>query len=420
MHRVLAVLVLGLLLAGCSKRERLNPFDPGNPFTGGRPSGFVALAGNQQMRLRWDGASTPDLLGYQIFRRVDGDSAFIPLTTLLPARTTSIGDFGLANGLKHYYRLYYVFESGNGVLPAEDFGTPGPMRPWISDGGRGSLVRVTADGRRVAFEDAAYSAPAGVAVDITGGRVWITDPGAAEVVVYDPSTTNRATIGPPLVSPSAVAVDPGDLSGWVCDPGLNQVLHFTPAGNPAVPSQLFSIDNPIDVAVDPTDRSVWVCERGADHLRHYAYDGSPIGAATVIAPSRVAVDSTTREAWVTSFTRAVVVRVSGGTTFPTPRDTVSGFQGPIGIAVDFRRGRIWVADALAGQVVALRRDGSVEFRVSGLSEVRSIAVDVQSGEAWCTVPGIGQVARLSPTGALIDAAGGLSRPDGIGLGVYAP
>jgi len=417
MRRLLSVLAALLLLAGCGKRERLNPFDPANPVTGGRPAGFVALAGNGLARLRWDATSTPELLGYQLQRRAATESTYRVIAALLPTSTTSIGDFGLLNGVDHHYRLYFVFLSGTSGPPAEDVATPGPLRPWVADGGLGSLVRLTADGRHVAFEQTGFPGPSGVAVDMAGGLVWLTDPFAHIVTIYDPSTGNQIVIGSSLVSPGAVAIDPADRTAWVCDAGINQVLHFTPSGGPAIPAQLTSIDDPLDVAVDPTDRSVWVCERGADHVRHYSATGVLSATATVTAPSRVAVDSLTHEAWVTSFDGRNVVRLSPAA---VPLNTVGGFSGPIGIAVDARRGRIWVADALGDRLVALRRDGSVEFRVAGLSEVRAIALDLASGEAWCTTPGSGRVARVSAAGVVLQNAGGLGAPDGIAMGVGAP
>ena len=70
MRRLLPILASAtLLLAGCSRRERANPFDPLNPSTSGRPSGFVALAGDREVRLRWQAVQGNSLSGYQIFRR---------------------------------------------------------------------------------------------------------------------------------------------------------------------------------------------------------------------------------------------------------------------------------------------------------------------------------------------------------------
>lgn len=407
-----AVLALALgLLAGCSSRERTNPFDPANPRTHGAPVGFAAVAGDHLVALGWEPAAGAGLSGFQLFRRDEGDSLFRPLGPVLPGDTPGYLDFPLTDGRRYDYRLYFVFSRGLGPRPAEDSATPGPLVPWVVEQGNGALDRLSADGRHVAFTRSGFVGPVDVQVDPITGRVWVSDPGFGRVTVYDPGLGLAVAITG-LLTPSAIAVDPADHTAWVCDEGLNAVYHFTPRGAPAVPAALAPLATPIGVALDPLDGSVWVCERGQNRVRHFSAGGTPLSSTAVDAPSRVAVDSTTREPWVTSFDRAQVLRLA-----PTgaPRDTVGSFLGPIGVAVDPRRGRVWVADARANGIVALGRDGSVQFRVGALIAARAIAIDRASGEAWVACTGEGTVVRVSPAGAVVERAGGLNQPYGIAL-----
>src|SRR6185436_17250702 len=123
------------------------------------------------------------------------------------------------------------------------------------------------------------------------------------------------------------------------------------------------------------------------------------------------VDSFSSDGWVTSLEGGQLVHIS------TAGDIVNTvpLSGPIGVAVDPRRDRIWVADARAGQVVAVRRGGAIEFRVGGLVETRDVAVDLATGDAWVTAPGIRAVLRISATGAILERLGGFSDPYGIAL-----
>jgi DNA-binding beta-propeller fold protein YncE len=412
-HRlfILSLAACACALGGCGERQRLNPFDPGNPVTGGRPPGFAALAGNSVVTLQWDRTYASGLLGYELFRRVAGETTFKAISGLIPATVTTSGDFGLQNGLDHEYQLYYVFENGKGGQPAEDVATPGPLEPRVADNGAGATVLITADGRHVRSQDASYTGPTDVAVDPPRGQVWVADTDGGNVVLYIPSLFQHSTL--PAGSPQALALDPVDGSAWVCDGQFNAVLHFLNDGTPASPYMLSSISNPLDDATDPADRSLWVCERGADRVRRFTATGAPAGLVYVVAPSRVAVDSVTHAAWVTSFTTAQVTLVRNT---PAVQDSFGGFSGPIGIAVDARRGRIWVADAVANQVVALQRTGAVEFRTALAGEPREIAVDLTTGNAWITLLTAGQVAVVSPAGTVIRRASGLKRPYGIALG----
>jgi DNA-binding beta-propeller fold protein YncE len=406
----LALALLALLLVGCSSREHLNPFDPDNPETHGRPSGFVALAGSAVITLQWQHATAAGLLGYRVERRIEGDSTWTVIGEL-PASATGFGDFGVRNGVDHHYRLYFVFSAGTALLPAEDTATPGPLRPWTADLDAGLLLRLTPDARHAAFSVADFDGPTQVAVDPVSGIVWTCDTIGQRVVLLVPGLPAPRVIGP-IPDPIAVAVDPADATGWICDASNDRVIHVDSNGIPASPQIVSPVRDPVAIAVDPRDRTVWVCENEGNELRRFDRDGAPMWGADMPRPSRVAIDSTTGGAWVTSFNAGQVrVVTSQGVVV----DTIGGFRGPIGIAVDWYRGRIWVAEAAADRVVALHRNGSEEFRVGGLGEPREIAVDLRTGDAWVTTPADGAIARIAANGTVIRKVVGLQFPYGISL-----
>jgi len=401
-----ALLTVLVVVAGCSGRDRANPFDPANPTTLGRPVGFEALAGNSTITLRWQGYEGTGLQGYRLERRVGGAGSYQVLVPLLAPETVGYSDFGLQNGLRHEYRLFYVFRAGPSATFASDFGTPGSLRPWVTDIGIAQLLQLTADGRHVLRRDLLFDSPVGVAVDPAQGVVWVSDSFDAELVRINPANGSRLTITG-LSLPGAVAVDQLRHTAWVCDERLGAVLQFQLDGSPGAPSAVGPVDLPLSVAVDPVDGTVWVCDRNAAALRQFTPGGTQRFRRPLPRPSRVAVDSLTRDAWVTSFDTGTVMRVRfDGTVL----DTVGGFQGPIGIAVDARRGRVWIADARAGAIVELQRDGSVERRMAGFSEVHEIAVDLETGNAWATVPGGRRVVVVEPSGAVIAQVTGLAQP----------
>jgi len=410
MRRVAALLAVALL-AGCSAREHANPFDPRNPITGGRPAGFIALAGAGLAELRWNPPAVAGDFEYQLFRRVEGETEFSSLGSRLTGSTTRYLDFGLTDGRLHEYRLYFVFGGERGGLPAEDACTPGPLRPWFADLSRRSLIETTPDGRHVLLEAGGFNGPAYVAVDPTRGWVWLSDTYDGTVVIFDPVLARIRTSITSLTEPVAITVDPLDQTAWVCDQGRNAVYHFLPTGDAAAPAQLPAITKPIGVACDPAGDAIWVCARGADEVRRYSRTGTRLGITPLFAPSRVAVDSLTGDAWVTSLEGGRVVRFSSD---GIARDTVP-LPGPVGVAVDHRRGRIWVADPVAGEIIALRRSGVVEFRVGALTEAVDVAVDLATGDAWATVLGQSAIVRISPTGSLLRRLGGLGQPYGIAL-----
>ncbi len=414
MRRLAALLIPALLLGtGCTSRPHSNPFDPANPQTGGRPAGFVALAEERAVLLSWQAASSPQLVGYQAFRLAPGDTAYVAITDVLPPQRTSVQDLGLLDGVQYRYRLFFVFDRGLGGLPAEDVATPGPLVPWVADFDGGTLVRLSADGRHVAqsLQIGSLSEPVAVDVNPSDGTLWAVSPSGG-VVVYQTATGDQTIVGPQVAEPVSVVVDRAHGSAWVGDGSNDVVVHLLPTGQPAFPPDLSGLQFPGSLALDATSGSLWVVEQDGDDVRRYDALGALAATAPVSAPTSVAVDSLTHEAWVTSFDNGRVVRVSAS---GVPLDTVTACRGPLGVTVDVRRRRIWVADALDNRVVALAPDGSVQFTVPNLPEARAIAVDDSTGEAWVTLTAAGAVARLSPGGQVITQVGGLTGPWGIAL-----
>jgi DNA-binding beta-propeller fold protein YncE len=410
MRGFLLLLTLALL-AGCTTRDRANPFDPENP-SGGRPAGFVAIAGAQSVALHWDAVGgVSDLQGYRVFRRIQGQADYIVVSGLLGPAANGFSDFGLVNGLRHEYRLYFVFSDGLGNEPAEDYATPNPTRPYVVELGGGALVRLSADGRRIASRTPGLSGPSHVAVDPDSGLVWTSDTFGGLVRILEPSLGTSLFVNA-VESPLALAVNPVDHSAWICDDGADRVWHVGPDGAPASPADIDLLSDPIGVALDPVNFHLWICERSGNRVRRILSDGTPDWAVTIQAPSRVAVDSTSRHGWVTSFVNGHVVRVSNT---GVPVDTITSVDGPIGIAIDARRDRVWVADAAGSRLVAYRRAGTEAFRINGLPGVRDVTVELRSGDAWAVCPGSGEVVRVSFDGTVLARVGGLVDPYGIAV-----
>jgi NHL repeat len=409
MRPVAALLALGILLGGCSERERANPFDPLNPNTGGRPAGFKAIAGSAYVQLRWQAPVGVDLTGYHLQRRAQGDSVYRVLVNHISASQTTFLDTNVQNDLRYDYKMSFIIDEQISPIVAEDYATPGRLRPWATDGGTSEALLLSADGRHVVLAERGFDSPGAIAVDPFDGRVWVTDSFAGEVVLLLFGT--RAILGG-FRKPIAVGLDPRDASAWVCDEFQGEVRHFTRDGLPDTPPLIGPFGLPIAVAVDGTDGSVWVCDNGARQVQ--VFDESGVRRRTVDTPrpSRISIHPVTRDAWITSFEQGVIMRLSAdGLDF----DQFGGFRGPIGIAVDGTRNRVWVAEAVAGRLLALRMDGTIELALNGYPEAREVAVDPNTGNAWVVVPRARRIAVVNPDGHEVGAVEGLTTPVGIAI-----
>ena len=408
MRRLLAVLIL-FALAGCSRRERANPLDPLNPQTGGIPTGFNAVADFSIVRLFWD--ARPDLAidGFQLERLAPGDSVYRPIATMLPRTVARTTDTGVTNGSRFQYRLRYVIGGRPANRFAADFATPGAARVWVSDYGWPGLLRISPDGRDVAevAQGAEIGAPAALAFDPLSRHVWYTRVDNGQAGIFDPNLIASQTFNG-FTSATEIALDPANESGWITDFAGGMVRHLFPTGAAATPGSLQLLDGPTGLAVDPADRSVWVCEKTGNRVRHYDVNGSALATANVNAPSRVAVDSLSHVAWVTSLNSGRITRLA-----PDGRvlDSLTVASGPIGITLDRDHDRAWIADAIGNRVVVVTMSTRTTlFIVTGLQEPRDIAIDRASGEAWIVARAEGAVLRLSPTGQVLERLKGLVTP----------
>ena len=374
MRALVAVLVAASALAlnGCAPRERANPFDPANQVTAGRPAGFVALAGDQQVNLNWQALPYAGLVGYQVFRRTALDSGYRAISNVLAPGASQFIDRGLLNGLEHSYRLYYVFGAGPTGDPAEDAAVPGHARPWMADAGTGVLARLTPDGRHVAESRGGMVAAVAVGVDSLTGRVWCSDAGGDQVQVLDP--WSEATVSIPIRgTPGEIAVVPGDSSVWVCNETGGEVVHLDTQGRRL--DTVAHLATPIGVAVAPLDHSLWICERDGNQVLHLDIELGTLSTTPLPKPSRVAVDSRDGSVWVSSFSSQQVWMLHPD---GSVAHTVGGFTGPVGIALDERRDRVWVADPAGNRVFQLRLDGTVELTLPSMP--------ARAPSRWTTTP----------------------------------
>jgi len=412
MRRLLPLLALLALLApGCTRRERTNPLDPGNPQTGGRPEGFDAVAGYSNVALRWTPRGDLAIDGFQLFRRTPTDSAFVPLGGLQPATSGNFLDAGILNGRDYRYRLHYVIGGQLSSNPAEDIATPGPQRPWVCDPGNNELVRLSADGRDIVTRHRIGITPYSIAISPIEGLLWVSDPFSGRVLRLEPVFLDGIEITN-LARPFQIALDNGNATAWITDLS-GSVGHFFTSGQPAQPGRIDLLQSPGGIAVNPNTRELYLCETGGSRVRRYASDGTPLSSGSVPEPSRVAVDIVSRFVWVTSLPTGRVYRLNEAAQV---LDSLSIFSGPIGIAVDSRRRRVWVADAVGNQVIVLDALTRAEvFRVTGLGEPRDIDIDLATGDAYVVARSERAVVHLSATGAIVARRTGFSDPYEVGL-----
>jgi streptogramin lyase len=411
---LLAALLAGLSIAGCSGRERTNPLDPANPETHGRPEAFVALAGERSVTLQWAPLSSPALAGYALRRRGPLDSDFVSVGGTLPPDRTSYLDAGLTDDSTYAYRLSFVLASGFTSPPAEAEARPGPAVPWVADAGADLIVRLTPDDRRRVLELPGLDNPADVAVERVRGRVWASSRTLGYVAVWEADGT---LVGYDFIfqAPGALAPLPGTNSGWVVEERAGALSLWTPGSG--VSAQALGLDLPSDVALESRSGSAWVVDRSARRLLRISPSGVALGAVDLPGrPWRVAADPSSGDVWV-SYPEDGAVERRDSTGALLARAT--GLPGAFTLAPDPARGRVWVTLADANALVALSLSAQVVLRIGDLEAPRGLALDPRTGEVWVTTLGLrdgdGSVWLVSPSGQVLMRQTGFTRPFALAL-----
>jgi hypothetical protein len=76
------------------------------------PVGVTAIGGPGYIALSWEGARESDLAGYRVWRRLAGETDFLPLARL-PQTESSFSDSKVEKGKKYEYAITALDQSGN-------------------------------------------------------------------------------------------------------------------------------------------------------------------------------------------------------------------------------------------------------------------------------------------------------------------
>jgi hypothetical protein len=376
-----------LILTGCDGREHLNPLDPLNDETGGRPDWLRAVADDRAVDLSWESAPPVGLVAYELYRAGPGQS-FFRIARLESPFSTSFRDTGLANGVAVSYRLDLSLEGGRFVpLPAKT-ATPGAVVPWVLETASFGLVKCTPDARHVRLRSGSDGLLFDAATVRSGSEVWAADFYAGQAVHFDAQGDRLGDFSVEI--PFRIAADPVRSIIWVgswmlgVTPALiafdeegNRLAHYDFAGELR------------DVAVDTTSGACFVAGGTGRTLVRAARGETLVVHETADSLMMVAVDPG-RRVWVGApFSGRVIAFDPLTLTELVATDAVASPQAMTATP----DGRLWVVDG-AERLVCLDADANVVCSLGGRGSATSIGWDPEAEAIWLAQPGLNRVLRL--------------------------
>jgi hypothetical protein len=360
------------LLNSCSDRDRINPLDPKNPKTWGRPTGFKVISIQDTVFLNWDSIELRDLVAYKIYRKKQSEQG-LSVYKLVDPELNSFKDLDVEFGIDYTYQLSVLGSSYESARSDSLAIVPGPTFNWAADNATNQLIKLTHDARYPILRTSSFFTIVDLEPNPVSGEIWVLErlnrfTGNAIRVSKDGQVL-RPLI--PFIGPVDAALHINSSSLWVADFEDGRVAKLDSIGNRLL--TITSFTRPTAVDVDQRTGACWVIDAITQRIAKINSDGAHIYEATFqfIAPQSVAVNSTDGSVWVADSTR--VVKLSENGDFELTLNAPFNFASKLD--VNEITGDVWVIDLTASTVCKFSADGQKLIAVAGFSQPADLSVN---------------------------------------------
>ena len=166
-----AICLIWFLLS-CSDRKPLNPLDPNNPYTAGKPTGLRLLPIQNAVKIMWDPVDVNDLALYVVYKGVTGSEMF-KLWEVSPDST-----FLLDTNVSFYEKYTYALEAHTEMYSSARSDTVqitvGPFNIYAADFWSNSIRMISWDGNHL-ITTRPVASPRKIALRKTDNSFWVAN-----------------------------------------------------------------------------------------------------------------------------------------------------------------------------------------------------------------------------------------------------
>lgn len=293
MNRIIYIFTL-ILFIGCAERERTNPFDPQNPETEGKVTGFSITSNRDTVRMSWYQMEINDLIAYLVHRK-SKNGTFDPV--FIASGVQTYIDTTVQYDTTYSYAIQAVTEYSEGEVTDFESIIPGPYNIFVSDRSGYALWRMSYDGIHT-LNQITMSSPRSVAYDLENEQVWVADYWDQKLMVLTPDLTHQFNIeveGYPV----SVAVDTIQNLKYVLLRGVNELRAYDLESSTYTKVEIpGSISWNGEIAIDEIGASVWVSADGQGTLYHIMEMAIIDSLTGLNNPGRVEADPVLGGCWV--------------------------------------------------------------------------------------------------------------------------
>ncbi|MFZ5518597.1 MAG: hypothetical protein ACOY90_18350 [Candidatus Zhuqueibacterota bacterium] len=411
---LLSLLATGiLLLLSCSDRERLNPIDPQNPETGGRPQGFRGYSEYNQATLLWPPIGLENFSGHHIYRKTVGDTAF-RLIHFTPPDSNLYRDRNLVYDQSYQYCMTVKagdFES----LPGDTIRmTPGPTFIWATDVFLRYVLKITHDGSTVIDRIPVDGYPWDIELISSTGELWYTDVMLNRVLAIDRMGGQRIVDELESGEPVALSFDARENRVWLADETLGKILVYDTQG--AKTAEYDGFTKPYYLDADGGSGACWIADIGSDQVVKMNRDG---GIAVVIdslyRPKCLAVNQTHGDCWVADSCRVLRFSSDGELELVIDLELIH----PLNVAVDSESGNCWVLDfsydSYRSKLFCFSETGEKLVEIDGFTQPENLIVNPYDHSCIVADSGSGTVFKIDQQGQIIGESQNHVYPYGLAI-----
>lgn len=394
-------LIFSLHCSGCSDRPRLNPLDPQNPDTLGRPTGLDVVSVRDTVRLQWDQLEVRDLTGFRIYRQLEGEAGFFPIALTLPGAFT-FQELGTTYGVQHTYRISAVAADFESPPSADVTITPGPAFSWVADAGTGDLVKLSHDGMHTILRSSELVRPHRLRIDARRRTVWVLDRFGGEIVRINSRgervASNRRSLGA-----ADLSIDDVDGSVWVADSLDNGLTKFDSTGT--LIKGLKNYKGIVALAMHPATGELWALDRATRRVLIFSRNGDLRRTLPIVLqrPYDLDIDSRTGKVWIADANRVLRLDAQG----ESEALALPPLRLVFAVVADEATGGCWLIDYSSAirdsNILKLRPSGEMLFVGKGFDIPERLAVNPFDGSCLVADYGNGRVVRISADGSRISS-----------------
>lgn len=409
--------ILLVLFFHCADRQRANPIDPYNRDTGGKPVGLHIYSEFDTIVLSWQRITVKRLKGYNIYRKLAGESSFT-LIHLTSIDSTKFFDRKVAYDLYYRYRISVVTDDYESSLSDSIGIIPGPTNIWITDVDDRRIIEISHDGLHEIQRIPTDGYPWDVEIDPRNRSVWYSDVLWGAVYHRTNSDWKPFFSSDRIWQPKDIELDSKRNVLWAADENGQIIQIATDSEGELKIIRHEKIKTPQSLAVDPISGQCWVADPEARLVLQISHSGNRITEAqsNFFRPLAVAIDSRNGSCWVADSSRLVKLLSNGQPQLAV----VDELKYAYALDVNQDTGEVWVVD-IGNEPTLSKFDelGQRLLQVTGFTFPQAVTVNLHDDSCVIVDTGSGKVIRVSADGTVMSEIGGYYYPRGIMI-EYAP